>query len=102
MNHLVVTFADKKQFAIPVRTLAVIVAKYFARPQNRSRNGTYAATYDAEFNYYRRNPEYLIPWVSDMPWAKIRRLLAFRGISEPTIKGYRAEWGNAYKEIKDL
>ena len=99
MNHLVVTFADKKQFSIPVQTLAISIAKYFAR---HKRNSTYEEAYDAEFNYYRKNPELLIAWASDMPWSKIRRLLAFRGISEPILKGYRAEWGNAYKEIKDL
>ena len=101
MNHLVVTFADGRQFSIPVKTLAQNIAKYFAR-SHRGPGKNYEKSYDAEFNYYRRNPEYLIPWASDMPWSKIRRLLHFRGISEPTIKGYRAEWGNAYKEIVDL
>ena len=99
MNHLVVTFADGKQFSIPVKTLAADIAKYFAR---HKRNSTYEEAYDAEFNYYRRNPEYLIAWASDLPWAKVRRLLHFRGISESVIRGYQQEWGNAYKEIKDL
>lgn len=97
MNHLVVTFADHQQFSIPVKTLAADIAKYFAKNHR-----PHEATYDAEFNYYRRNPEYLIPWASDLPWAKVRRLLHFRGISEAVIRGYRQEWGNAYKEIKDL
>lgn len=100
MNHLIITFADGKQFAIPVRTLATLIAKYFS---GHKRYGvTYEEVYDAEFNYYRNNPEYLIPWASEMPWAKVRRLLGFHGISESTIKGYRREWGDAYKEIKDL
>lgn len=101
MNHLVVTFADGKQFSIPICALAKIIAKYFART-HRGRGENYEKAYDAEFNYYRNNPEYLIAWASDMPWSKIRRLLAFRGFSESTIKGYRQEWGNAYKEIKEL
>ena len=101
MNHLVVTFADGSQFSTPVRTLATIIAKYFAR-SHRGRGENYEKAYDTEFNYYRNNPELLIAWASDMPWSKIRRLLAFRGISEPILKGYRQEWGNAYKEIVDL
>lgn len=99
MNHLVVTFADGSQFSIPVKVLAQDIAKYFA---NHHRDPTYAKAFDAEFNYYRNNPEYLIPWASDLPWIKVRRLLGFRGISEAVIRGYRKEWGNAYKEIKDL
>ena len=101
MNHLVVTFADGKQFSISVKTLAQNIAKYFARA-HRGRGENYEKAYDAEFNYYRNNPEYLIAWASDMPWSKIRRLLAFRGISETTIKVYRQEWGDARKEIKEL
>lgn len=101
MNHLIITFADNKQFAIPVRILATIIAKYFART-HRSRGENYEKAYDAEFNYYRSHPELLIAWASDMPWKKIRRLLAFRGISEPIIKDYQQEWGDARKEIKDL
>ena len=97
MNHLVVTFADGRQFSIPVKVLAADIAKYFAKNHR-----PHEAIYDAEFNYYRRNPEYLIAWASDLPWAKIRRLLNIRGISESILKGYRAEWGNAYKEIVDL
>ena len=50
MNHLLITFADGKQFAIPVRTLAALIAKYFA---GHKRSGaTYEEAYDAEFNYY--------------------------------------------------
>lgn len=101
MNHLIVTFADGSQFSIPIKILTQNIAKYFAR-SHRGRGENYEKAYDAEFNYYRNHPELLIPWASDMPWSKIRRLLAFRGISEPTIKGYRQEWGNARKEIKDL
>lgn len=101
MNHLIVTFADSKQFAISVKTLATIIAKYFAM-SHRGKGDNYEKAYDAEFNYYRAHPELLIPWASDMPWTKIRRLLGFRGLSKSTINGYRQEWGNAYKEIKDL
>lgn len=101
MNYLVVTFKDKKQYSIPVQTLAALIAKYFARPNHRG-DATYVEAYDAEFSYYRRNPEYLIPWVSDLPWTKIRRLLGFHGLSRPVISGYKKEWGNAYKEIIDL
>jgi len=100
MNHLVVTFADGRQFSIPVKILAQDIAKDFAR--HKRHGATYEEIYDAEFNYYRKNPEYLIPWASNLPWAKIRRMLGFRGISEAVIRGYRKEWGNAYKEIKDL
>ena len=100
MNHLLITFADGKQFAIPVRTLATLIAKYLAG--HKRYGATYEEAYDAEFNYYRKNPEYLIPWASDMPWAKARRILGFPGISEAVIRGYRKEWGNAYKEIKNL
>jgi len=99
MNHLIVTFADKKQFLIPVKTLAINIAKSFA---GHKRDGSYEAAYDAEFNYYRKNPEYLIPWASDLPWRKLRPLLGFHGISEAQIKEYKKEWPNAYKEIKDL
>ncbi len=99
MNYLVITFADGKQFSISVKILAKDIAKYFA---DHHRDPTYAKAFDAEFNYYRSNPEFLIPWASDMPWKKIRPLLGLYGIPTPVIKGYRAEWGNAYKEIKDL
>ena len=101
MNHLLITFADGRQFAIPVRTLVELIAKYFAM-SHRGKGENYEKTYDAEFSYYRSNPEYLIPWASDLPWTKIRRLLGFPGISGAVIKGYRQEWGDARKEIKNL
>ena len=100
MNHLVVTFADGKHFAIPVKVLTQDIAKYFAG--HKRHGATYEEVYDAEFNYYRKNPELLIPWASDLPWAKVRRMLSIRGISESVIKGYRLEWEDARKEIKDL
>jgi len=100
MNHLVVTFADGRQFSISVRTLTALIAKYFAG--HKRHGATYEEVYDAEFNYYRKNPEYLIPWASDLPWVKVRRMLHFRGISEPVIRGYRREWGDARKEIVNL
>jgi len=100
MNHLLITFADNRQFAIPIKVLADSIAKYFAG--HKRHGATYEEAYDAEFSYYRKNPEYLIPWASDLSWTKIRRILGFPGISEAVIRGYKKEWGNAYKEIKDL
>lgn len=100
MNHLVVTFADGRQFSIPVKVLTQDIAKYFAG--HKRHGATYEEAYDAEFNYYRKNPELLIPWASDLPWAKIRRMLDIHGVSEAVIRGYQEEWGNAYKEIKNL
>ena len=97
MNHLLITFADGEQFAIPLGILTDDIAKYFSRHHR-----PHEEIYDAEFNYYRNHPEYLIPWATDMPWAKIRRILGFQGISEAVIRGYKKEWGNSKKEIVDL
>ena len=102
MNHLLITFSDGKKYTIPVLALAEDIAKFFANPKYFPSERTYDEIFDAELNYYLHNPEDLIAWASDMPWAKVRPMLDIHETSRAVLAGYRKEWGMARKEIIDL